>query len=201
MADLLVFSADPDRLLIESATRVGIAVKSYISNPWIGWTSGKLKDGIAFLSQQSEPYALWVDGHDSLILKPEDEIMRFVPESGVLVAAEKNCWPDNAIAGKYDLVNRSQRRLDDPQYLNAGGYCGRRDELIRTMRFVLELANGDENDQAAWAQAFLAGTEITIDHQRHIFCSEGDGGTANADPCVRHWNGKIPGREDFFRSL
>lgn len=181
MSDLCVFTANADPLLIASGVRVGIMVHSY---PTLnhGFVTDKTRKGIAFLESRTEQFALWTDGTDSLILKSEDEIMsRF--SGGILIAAENNCWPD---AGRYD-----------PPFLNAGGYMGRREDLIAALKIVLPVAM-DEDDQRAWTTAYISGLipGLVIDTERRVFCSMADG--VEADSCVAHWNGRIPGRQDYW---
>ncbi len=186
MSDLCVFTANADDLLIASASRVGIIVQSYQTLNH-GFVTDKTRKGIAFLETRTEPYALWTDGTDSLILKSETEILsRF--SGGILIAAENNCWPD---AGRYG-----------PPFLNAGGYMGVRQELIVALRAVLGVA-ADEDDQRAWTTAYIGGLipGLVIDSERRVFCSESGGDTADADPCIRHFNGRVPGRKEYWESL
>jgi hypothetical protein len=199
-ADLCVFTTGADDLLIESGKRVGIEVHNYPCAPFPGYVTGKLKRGVEFLKTRNEKYAMWVDGRDSLILKPASYIQRFCPLlPSVMVASEHNCWPDQIAARYYSDWFRNTRT-----YLNAGGFLGYRNCLIRAMMEVISCAeDGDEDDQRAWTTAFLRGTPTTIgiDQSRRVFCSEGDGDTQSADPCVRHWNGRVPGRQEFWEAL
>lgn len=198
MPNLCTFTADADPLLLESAAHVGVAIKSYTVNPWIGWTSGKLKAGVNFLSSQTEEFAMWVDGYDSLILKPEADILARLQSLGfpLLISAERNCWPDASNADKFPEYGSM------PRYPCAGGFIGLRSDVITAMHQAILFAEGDENDQRAWSKGMLAGViHAQIDHARRIFCSEGDGDTSGANPCVRHWNGKLPGRKEAWEMM
>ncbi len=184
MSNLCVFTANADPLLIASGTGVGITVNSYPTANH-GFVTDKTKKGIAFLENRTEQYALWVDGTDSLILKPVDEILsRF--SGGILIACEKNCWPDN---GRYD-----------PPFLNAGGYMGRREDLVAALRIVLSVAD-NEDDQRAWTTAYIDGLipGLVMDTDRSVFCSMADG--VEADSCIKHWNGRIRGRDEFWEGM
>ena len=138
---------------------------------------------------------MWLDGYDSLILKSEAEILARL-DAPAPISAERNCFPDSERAEEFPLIGAG------PRYLCAGGYIGNREYLIATMETVLSMAaTGD--DQRAWTSAYLAGavSGLAVDRERAIFCSEGDGDTKEADPCSRHWNGRIPGRDEFWKTL
>ena len=131
---------------------------------------------------------MWIDGHDSLILKGEAEIMsRFVSLGcRVLVSGERNCWPDSEKHVHFP-------EHEGPRYPCAGGFMGYREDVIAAMQTALRLTSG-ENDQQGWTDGLISGEiQAIIDSGRVVFCSEGDGDTAGADPCVRHFNGRVPG--------
>lgn len=189
MSDLCVFTANADELLIASGQRVGITVQSYPTHHH-GFVTDKTKSGIAFLESRSEAFALWTDGGDSLIVKEEAEILsRFT--GGILIAAENTCWPD-----------ADRALLYGPAYLNAGGYMGVRKDLIQALRTVLRVA-ADEDDQRAWTTAYLKELvpDLRIDTQRRVFRSEADGGDEKRDPCIRHWNGRVTGRDEAWSAM
>ncbi len=195
--DLCIFTANADALLLASAACHGLTVHSYSPNPWKGFTSGKLRDGAAFLQAQDCHIAMWTDGGDSLILKPESVILERISALGlpVLISAERNCWPDIHMSDKYP-----ENPPGSPRHLCAGGFIGPKDLVLAAMYTAIREAV-DEDDQRAWTAALTAGLlpSVQIDYGRYIFCSEADGDTAGADPCVRHWNGKVLGREDFWK--
>jgi hypothetical protein len=191
---LCLFSCNADPLLVESAERNGITLKSYTPH-WRGHVDGKLREGVKFLSAQPEPYAMFVDGYDSLILKPEAEILARLAALGspLLIAAERTCWPDEEVADQYPDVPA-------PRFLNSGGYIGTRAEMLTAMHTAILWASG-EDDQRAWTRAYLGGAlNIQIDHGRRIFQSMGDG-VVLGDVCVGHWNGRVSGRKEFWEAL
>ncbi len=201
MPDLLLFSSEPDPLLLESAAHFGLMIQFYPSRPWGGYVSGKLKRGVEFLRSRNEEFAMWVDGHDSLILKPESEIMPLIPLDGVLIEAERNCWPDTEMASRYPVSHGHT-----PRFLNSGGYCGRREILIEAMDLAISMAT-TEDDQRAWTAAYLdqyrlsyRGPRIMLDRDRRVFCSMGDGDCEAATSATRHWNGRVQGREEYWRA-
>lgn len=58
------------------------------------------------------------------------------------------------------------------------------------------------DDQRAWTSAYLAGAVpgLAIDHERKIFHSMGDGDPVR-DSCTVHFNGRVPGREWFWKTI
>ncbi len=197
-SDLLVFTTGSNLdLLKESARAVMITVHSYES-AWSDYVEVKLRKGIQFLVSQmwEHPYAMWVDGNDSLILQPEAEILARLHAAGdpVVIAGESNCWPDAHLAASYPHVPY-------PHYINAGGFIGPIGSVLRAMHVALQYAaTGD--DQRAWTAAYLdkALPDVQIDHSRRIFSCMGDGPVAESvDTCVRHYNGHVGGREEYWR--
>lgn len=198
MSDLCIFSANPDPLVLSSVARLGIDVQSYSPEPWRGWVTGKLRAGVEFLRTVDAPVAMWIDGYDTLLLKSEAEILtRFAAaDSPVVISAERNCWPDAARGDQFPDVGTK------PRFLNSGAYIGRTQNLIATMLIVIECAV-DENDQRAWTTALLSGLipGVQLDYERQLFSSEGDIDTFLVDPCVRHWNGHVQGRAQFWQMV
>lgn len=198
MSDLCVFTTGTDLdLLRQSCVDVGIALQTYEVHPHKGYTSTKIDGAIKFLKSRTEPYVMWVDGHDSLVLKPESDIFDRLGEcdNSCLISAEMTCWPDSDLAELYSLSFRCV-----PRYINAGGYIGPRSVIIQTLETILAGAL-TEDDQREWTRAYLAGLipNVGIDHARLIFASIGDGEAAlHADSCVKHWNGRVPGRQEYY---
>lgn len=194
---LCLFTTGADELLRQSCQHHGVTLHEYPEpKPWPGFTTGKLRRGIEFLMSRTEQYAIWIDGGDTLVLKPSEEIEARLAAMGmpVLIAAEKTCWPDA------DVKYPDRMMLPGmPRFINAGGYGGLRVDLVGAMHVALSRAEG-EDDQRAWTAAYVQGVlpGVQIDHGRRVFCSEGDGDTGGADPCFRHWNGKVPGRDEFW---
>jgi hypothetical protein len=196
MSDLLVFTTGADGkldLTRESCAAVGITLRTFPA-PWVGYVTTKLRPAIPFLQSRREPFAMWIDGHDSLVLQPEHEIMRRYTARGasILFSAERDCWPDKDLANMYP-------EAPDPKYLNAGGFIGLREDLIAAMLNTLAFPN-TEDDQRSWVLTYLMGkADIKLDHGRRVFASLGDGDASrDCDSCVKHWNGKVPGREEFW---
>lgn len=195
MSDLLVFSCNADPILIASGARLGITVHSYSPTPWKGFVDGKLRHGIDFLTSRTEPVAMFLDGADTLLLKPESDILSRWGDR-VLISAERTCWPDASLASHFPDIQ-------GPHFPNSGGYIGPREDLILAMRIAVEWAT-NEDDQLAWIRAMVDGALpwVRIDHERRVFCSQGDGGDVSvADPCSTHFNGRTKGRNELWKLL
>lgn len=196
MSNLCIFTVNADDLLKASAARLNLNLCSYDVSPWPGYVTGKLRRGVEFLETRTESYAMWVDGHDTLLLKSEADIIKIfeLSYSPVVLAAENNCWPDT-FASRYYPAQHGP-------FINSGAFIGARRCLLAAMQAALASAS-DEDDQRAWTTTYIRQAEefdITLDKQRRLFQCMGDG-TPIADPCVLHWNGRTPGREEFWRKL
>ncbi len=204
MSNLCVFTTGTNLdLLRESCESVMITLHTYDCNPWKGYVTGKLREGIKFLESRPESYMMWVDGNDSLILRPEEDILARIKVFGdpIVIAAEKTCWPDPSFESEYPLDNTYSHL---PRFINSGGYIGHRDLLLSTMHRVLQSATDIEDDQLAWTRAYTSKMlpDVQIDYTRFIFSSIGDGEEAvKADSCVKHWNGASPGRMAYWQSV
>ena len=71
------------------------------------------------------------------------------------------------------------------------------------MHTAVAYADGTEDDQLAWTRSYLAGSQpyIQIDHSRSMFACMGDDAKVPNDVCVRHWNGRVQGRQEFWEAL
>ena len=195
---MIVTATDEDSklaLLRESLEWNGFRPEQLHVIPWEkDYVTTKVRRVIQWLEQTNCEYVMWIDGHDSLVLKQQEDIISMFSSDATNVAVERSCWPTPGLADCYPV----EMVRNAPRFINAGGYGGDAVEVICTLRKVLlHATTGD--DQLAWTKAFLHKAEsITLDYERYLFCSEGDGDTASADPCVRHWNGRVPGREEFW---
>jgi len=139
---------------------------------------------------------MWVDGNDSLILKPITRILDqytwSVSSAKILIAAEANCWPDSSLMDQYPFGA-------EPRFINSGGWIGPTSLLVAILCRLSTLAT-TEDDQLEWTKLFLSGVKgIAIDHGRRVFASISDGQAAlDCDSCVKHWNGRVPGREEYY---
>lgn len=199
--ELFVFTNNGDELLIKSGERNSIEICNRVSSFGEDYVSTKLRRGMETLKTHGIelPYAMWVDGLDTLILYNADAIIRRLHSAlttghTMLIAAERNCWPDQERAVEYPLA------LDSKQaYINSGCFAGETFAMLRAMEIVAERAT-DENDQRAWTAAFLAGQLpfVQVDADRRLCVCQSDGRDYDTSPPVIHWNGRTPGRAEFF---
>lgn len=197
MSDLLVFSANPDSLLLESAAHFSVTLRHYSPKPWNNYVNGKLVEGVKFLSQQIEPVVMWVDGYDSLILKSEADILSRWQSLGfpLIMSAERNCFPDAERASEFP-----ERGLM-PRFPCSGAFMGTRADVLTAMHTAIQYAGNNGDDQRAWTSAILSGAVgMQLDHGRVLFQSMGDG-DPYGDACVAHFNGRVPGRGDLWKGL
>lgn len=200
MSPLCVFTAGNDLALLRaSCERVGITLHEF-DGTWTTFLDIKVRRARKFLEGRTEEFAMWMDGHDSLVLKPERVILARALcnfATPVVVAAESNCFPDADAAERYPLIDEKL-----PRFLNAGGWIGARLALIETLKYIEDTARTDD-DQREWTRAYLErGLPIGLDHRRHVFACVGDGvGAMDADPCTAHWNGRIGGRQEYWEAL
>lgn len=196
MSRLIVFSTGETALLAESCARFTVPFFDYRAG-WQGFVETKTRAGLKAVEKLSAEFVMWTDGNDSLVLACEDRIVRGFEESGakVLIAAERNCYPDADIAHRYPEVPDGL-----PRFINAGGYMGRRSDLMQMMRVVLDNAvTGD--DQREWTKVYLAGLVpgLKLDHERRVFACIADGQDAiKCDAPIKHWNGRVEGRKEYW---
>lgn len=190
-------------LLQKSCDMFGVRLRSYPS-AWTSYVDVKLIKARDFLGTIDEEIVMWVDGHDSLVLAPEEVILHKLNHefaTPCAIAAERTCWPDNSKSEYYPPAPKDYL----PRFLNSGGWIGPRKTMIETLNKVIYHAQAIHtgDDQLAWTTAFLADylPEVSIDYFRQIFCSESDGDTSKERPCVRHWNGRTGGREKFWEEI
>ncbi len=206
--NLTVFTAAYDGqhtqldLLRESCTLLGVELHRYGSGGYPGWKQAKVDDGIKFLDALpgTVDLAMWVDGFDSLLLHGTQEIVaRYNALPGgpkkVVVATEHACWPDSHRAEEFIPVVSGNR------FPNAGGYIGPPALLAETLSIVRSYTPG-ENDQSGWIGAILSGDVpwVVMDRTSRLYQSM-NSPKPKEPACVLHWNGKVPGREEFWKSV
>ena len=204
MSNLLVFSTGSNvDLFVKSCQRLGITPELYDAK-WTGYVTVKLREGVKFLTSRlrREQYCMWVDSNDSLVVKPEDEILARLHAVGdsILISAEKNCWPDADLATKYPKLEIPPHL---PHFINAGGFIGPISTVLTAMHTAIAYATS-EDDQRAWTAAYLAKAipDLQIDYHRRLFSCVADGEDAlKANTCVLHFNGRVGGRNEYYETL
>lgn len=215
MSDLTIFSTGFNtKLLQESAHHFSVPLLTF-PNRWTDWVGVKLELPLRYLSDmvniRPSDILMWLDGDDTLVCANSKEILdrHRALGSPFLMAAEINCWPDEDLKEKYPR-NCCTPDANFPRYINAGGFIGTTTEVLSAMHLCSRMAKelNTRNDQLAWHHLFIQQSggvgdlQIGIDYGRRIFASIGDGVRAlMADSCTKHWNGKTPGREEYWDVL
>lgn len=145
---------------------------SGMSIPPLGGNSEIKTNGMIDLSRRFSHYKkiIFTDAFDMCFFGNKDETISKIPEDYVLWAAEKNCYPDQAIAPR--IPDRGPHRFG-----NGGFLCGTPDAMIawaEKLR-VYPGYNGNVLDQQ-YLNISLADNDdfVRIDHQTNIcFCLYG----------------------------
>ncbi len=205
MSNLCVFSSGHNTdLARKSCERVGIDLQIYPREPFTNFFDIKVRGAFEFLMNRPEEYAMWIDCHDSLVLKPEAVILGRlkIMDAGVVIGGELNCYPEPSWAGDYKYLS------NDLLFICAGGWVGKRGDIIRLLDVLLKnpgSAGGGNCDQRAWSRCFLDGLMpgLIIDHPRQFFASMCDGAeiAMKGDACVAHFNGHVAGREEMWERV
>ena len=148
------------------------------------WTGGEAKNGVLLkpggsqkinlLKEELSDYPdlgnhiiLFTDSYDVIINGSSEEIVsRFRKmESPIVFSAEKTCWPDESLKGRYPKSPTNYR------YLNSGGFIGYGDHISKLVNKVS--VNNEYDDQLYYTERFfedLKGNKDTIlDYNQFLF--------------------------------
>lgn len=176
--DILVFTTgntEQLKLLRRSCFDHGIDLKTYGENTiWCGHGDTKIVQACEFLKRATQPYALFVDGHDSVFVDTLNGIWSTYAKSRyyahVLISGERNCWPDASLSKQ---LSRRLGSLGKYPYPNAGGWMGPRELLIYALDIMVPWAQKTwpDDDQRCWHQLCLErpGLHISVDDHGMIF--------------------------------
>lgn len=164
-------------------------------------------EGILHAKDIGYDSVIFADGADSIFLKKFDP-----PINEIIVSTEKAIWPPTPRMKKAweDYYSREWNKTDSPwKYLNAGGWCGPVDLLIKFYEYYgLHKYKGDINGQGEFATAFLQAKAedfpIELDVNCKYFQTTGFEDPNDFDydetcfinlitksePCVLHGNGR-----------
>jgi hypothetical protein len=159
-------------------------------------------------------HVLWTDGFDSIVTANANKILSkfyvglyaqsYAP---MVFSVETNCYPDSRLAGQYlenPCSRRDEIRYGPWKYLNAGGWIGRTDYVLKAIETALEHTpprpECRDSDQYIWSRAFLDGMlpRTRLDHAFDIFRTMWRQETRDClpeeevgDACVVHYNGAV----------
>jgi len=215
MSRLIVVTAaytttDEHAILRESCNRKGLPFLAYgVGQPFPRFVEGKMKRLADELEHVEQEVVLYSDGFDSIVLAGAEEILKKWDafNSGVVLSAEKNCFPIEDLAAKYPQIEGPWR------FVNAGGFIGYRTYLIDALRYMIRTYD-DEDDQARWSKAFIDGQLLaTVDSTCQIFQTMGGAKDDDVEytnnrihntvhdsyPSVVHFNGRKDGIEKLAK--
>lgn len=150
---------------------------------------------------QSDEAVLFVDGYDTRLLCPPEEILEKYG-GGWVFAGQRVCWPH------YNLAQHHPD-LGECRFLNSGCWIGRAEEAFHWIDLWLRKYYSETDDQGLFTRAYLDHPGvISIDHRCDLFqCVLGEplevtGGRirnarTGALPCVLHGPGNP--KDEFFR--
>ncbi len=223
MSDLLVCTMNYARppvdmtLLKASCERVGIPLATWGDGEgWPFYGVGKIEHARRFLLGRTEEFVLYTDSQDSLLVHGEHSIMdgwRLAGAPGILLQAETNCYPEGSWASEYPVPPRRSPW----RYICAGGWMGRRLALIEALDQIMsrELWTSGEGgcDQRDWTDWYLrhpgARDLASLDTECEVFQSapgeqmapDGMNLVTGSYPSCWHWNGRVPGREEWWKKI
>jgi hypothetical protein len=144
-------------------------------------------------SLHDDDVVLFMDGYDVIINDTLPTILERYEDmdADIIFAAEKNCWPDAAMASEFPLSTLYR-------YLNSGVYMGRVGAL---KEFLNEAVPNDSDDQLWMQKRFLSSDwqatgSANLDYEGYIFQCDDDIEVVNGQlsngmccPCIYHGNG------------
>lgn len=222
-SDLLVFcpnyNGSTNDLYCRSCDLQNIKLHGYGEGKnWPGFTIGKIQGPLEFLKTRDEPFVMFGDGHDTIIIDTAETILDKFQRFGypVLFSAEKNCWPDATLA-KHFPFPKPPYHNSPWRFPNAGGWMGQREAVIDMLTAAWEYNNQWQNDDTRcfvelYLKQYSWRSYITFDYGCQIFqtmCQthshelgpNGENLVTHNKPSTLHFNGRVPGIGLWYRTL
>lgn len=221
MNDLLVFSTGTEQgsRLFKRSCELQNITPVIFDFGYPGHAIAKIRYASKFLQDYQEPFVLFADAHDSIVLDNAKSILDKYQRIGaeIVISAEKTCWPDSEISTHFPYP-RPPFHNSPWRFINAGGWMGERRailgalDLMDTAGFV-DRWQGD--DQRCWQEFFLRGTgrqRMHVDSGCEIFQTmsgvggmelgpNGDNLITHCQPKILHFNGRTPNIGLWYRTL
>ena len=190
---LKYFKADNIHILRYNELKVGL---SYYEK-FFFYKIEKVRDHIVEKLLGKYKYILLLDATDTNFLRePYDIIDNFKSfDKSIVFCGEKFMWPPTDYAHLYE----DKPKITEARYLNAGGWFGYIDEVLRYLNIMI---NNPliQDDQGSWTIQYLLNNDIVIDQERKIFFSsfnakdkvniiDGKVEFNGINPCIVHDNG------------
>lgn len=221
MSDLLVFStgtAEGSKLFVRSCELQNIEPVIF-DNGYPGHGIAKIKYALEFLRDRTEPFVMFADAHDSIVLHNAGVLLDKYQRIGspITISAEKTCWPDDSIATHFPYP-QAPFHNSPWRFINAGGWMGEAAHVRQALEVMIEKGYVDRwpgDDQRCWQEWFLhaGGRQVCrVDAGCQIFqCMggtashelgpNGDNLVTHTSPSVLHFNGQTPNIGTWYRTL
>lgn len=191
---------------------------------WRGFVDAKIFKLYELLVKYVRPKGMFTHvcllDADSYVLSCEEEInakyLDMCKDDEILISTEPHPYPLGYLGPKFTEPTKGYR------YINSGGYIGPIDEVISTLRFIMEVANTESTesgdpwcDQALWSHCYVYYLgNLILDHCGVVFqtfsninlneCKLFNGRLINHNnylPCVLHFNGKSKGLKEIEKHV
>lgn len=177
-----------------------------LHEPFSGLRDAKIIELAKTIKLLETELVLVCDSADVLLVKREDELIAKFEEARclILMAAEKQCYPQRLMDTWYPPSKTPWR------YLNSGAYMGAKENILAMLEAAYDLKPNPRNlyrsrdwqdDQFLLSQLYIQEYNITLDTQCKVFQCVGDiteEEYANSDPCLYHFNGHAKGIEKQY---
>lgn len=222
MSDLLVFSTGTElgSQLFKRSCELQNIDPVIFDHGYPGHGVAKIRLVYEFLMArtESEPFVLFADAHDSIVLSGASDILDKYQRIGapIVISAEKTCWPDSTLSAHFPYP-RPPFHHSPWRFINAGGWMGERNYILRALK-EMEVAYVDRwpgDDQRCWQEWYLrdrgrevchvdAGCEIfqTMSSSGQTdFAPNGENQVTHQIPKILHFNGRTPNIGLWYRNL
>lgn len=222
MNDLLVFSCgDPAKreLFTRSCGLQNIEPVFFeYGDVYPGHGEAKIRLARKFLESHEEPFVMFVDSYDSILLDGAAAILDKYQRIGmpIVISAEKSCWPDKDISTHFPYP-KPPFQNSPWRFINSGGWMGERNAAWNAL-WEMDVKYADKwpgDDQRCWQEWYVrAGGRqfMHVDAGCEIFQTmSGVGGmelgpsgenlVTHSQPKVLHFNGATPNIGLWYRTL
>lgn len=182
-----------------------------------GWPEIEVyRDAMDLIATLPADYIVCTDAYDVMVARwSGPELVYHIEKSGgFLISAEAQCYPPGPWSEAYTPVGPWP-------YINGGQFCGRKDQLLRMMRMVLNGYTDEKGggSQERWHKMYADGVPIAVDRGCRIFQSmSGDAvqfikpitptghflaynSHSDSCPMFLHFNGRTAGINHWYECI
>jgi|SRR6267154_40902 len=111
--------------MLEAGIQVRVELLEEFPNSNGGGTLGHQVQGQRALARECSEYQklVFTDAFDVLFYGTKEDVIRKIPDGHVLLAAERNCYPDQSLASTFPGTTAWR-------YVNGGMMCGRPERIL-----------------------------------------------------------------------